>query len=474
MSSPNQDRLNSWKEIAAHLGRDVRTVRRWEKERKLPVHRPPGDARSAVYAFRSEIDAWLSSTPGLPSENRDVPSGLPQVFGVRVATGSTMESVIGFGHPKIHLPAALASGHLRGRWLAIIELLALILATLAAVWALHTLGGSEGVGSVTISGQQLLAWGNGKVVWSYDFGQRVRDLDPEELGDKVRIEDLFGDGNKEIVVAAPLLQTEQGGVSSDGLYCFTAKGKLLWRREFRELVHFGGEDSGPQWEVAKLFVVGEGTGKQIWFSICSYPKSVSVVISADGRGKLTRHFVNYGHLRTISEVTGSKGRFIEAGGINNEYDSAALAVLSESVASGHSPETASLSACEGCPTGEPFRYVLFPRTEVNRVLGPAYNDVRRFLSSGSEFEVMTGEAPGPGLRDWALYSFSADFAPVGVILSDNYWEDHRRLIAEGRIGHSLEACPERLKPIVVRVWSPEGGWSKVELPQLAKAAKRGN
>jgi hypothetical protein len=31
------DRLDSWKEIAAHLKRDVRTVQRWEKEHGLPV-----------------------------------------------------------------------------------------------------------------------------------------------------------------------------------------------------------------------------------------------------------------------------------------------------------------------------------------------------------------------------------------------------------------------------------------------------
>jgi hypothetical protein len=52
-------RLDSWKEIATYLGRDVRTVRRWEKERALPVHRLPGSGRRAVFAYRSEIDEWL-------------------------------------------------------------------------------------------------------------------------------------------------------------------------------------------------------------------------------------------------------------------------------------------------------------------------------------------------------------------------------------------------------------------------------
>jgi len=32
-------RLESWKEIAAYLGRDVRTAQRWERLGGLPVHR---------------------------------------------------------------------------------------------------------------------------------------------------------------------------------------------------------------------------------------------------------------------------------------------------------------------------------------------------------------------------------------------------------------------------------------------------
>jgi hypothetical protein len=55
--------LNSWKEIATYLGRGVRTVQRWESELRLPVHRPRGKNRSAVLAFREELDDWLRRTP---------------------------------------------------------------------------------------------------------------------------------------------------------------------------------------------------------------------------------------------------------------------------------------------------------------------------------------------------------------------------------------------------------------------------
>jgi Tol biopolymer transport system component len=50
-------RLNSWKEIAAYLKCSERTVRRWEEE-GLPVHRHPHKAKAAIYAYKTEIDAW--------------------------------------------------------------------------------------------------------------------------------------------------------------------------------------------------------------------------------------------------------------------------------------------------------------------------------------------------------------------------------------------------------------------------------
>ena len=53
-----ENRLESWKEIATYLQRDVRTARRWELEEGLPVHRHSHKSRSSVYAYPSEIDAW--------------------------------------------------------------------------------------------------------------------------------------------------------------------------------------------------------------------------------------------------------------------------------------------------------------------------------------------------------------------------------------------------------------------------------
>ena len=56
-----EDRLDSWKEIAAYLNRDVTTVQRWEKREGMPVHRHLHDKMWSVYASRTDLDAWVRS-----------------------------------------------------------------------------------------------------------------------------------------------------------------------------------------------------------------------------------------------------------------------------------------------------------------------------------------------------------------------------------------------------------------------------
>lgn len=67
-SSPQPDspRLESWDQIAFHLGITKRQAQRWEHELGLPIHREGRRKRAAVFAFTGELDAWrgrLSSPP---------------------------------------------------------------------------------------------------------------------------------------------------------------------------------------------------------------------------------------------------------------------------------------------------------------------------------------------------------------------------------------------------------------------------
>src|SRR5450755_101729 len=59
--TPGDERLDSWKEVAAYLKREVRTLHRWEAQEELPIHRHLHKERGSVYAYKSELDSWWNN-----------------------------------------------------------------------------------------------------------------------------------------------------------------------------------------------------------------------------------------------------------------------------------------------------------------------------------------------------------------------------------------------------------------------------
>jgi|SRR5579862_6553150 len=109
-------RLDSWKEIAAYLSRDVRTAIRWEAERGLPVHRVPGGKRTAVFSYTQEIDAWLVSQSEAGSRRPEEPLA-SEDRGTLAATMPPPQPVVdpgpkslgpGVGRPYLHAALVVA------------------------------------------------------------------------------------------------------------------------------------------------------------------------------------------------------------------------------------------------------------------------------------------------------------------------------------------------------------------------------
>jgi len=90
------DRLDSWKEIAVYLRREVRTVQRWEKREGLPVHRQIHLKAGTVCAFKHEIDTWLKirchpsseAVPQVRHSNQSVDWSSPMKLVARCAGNS--------------------------------------------------------------------------------------------------------------------------------------------------------------------------------------------------------------------------------------------------------------------------------------------------------------------------------------------------------------------------------------------------
>ncbi len=73
MGEGQDKRLNGWKAIAAYLGREERTARRWEAERGLPVHRVPGGGSGTVWADSQELADWLGDRQGQAAQEQETP-----------------------------------------------------------------------------------------------------------------------------------------------------------------------------------------------------------------------------------------------------------------------------------------------------------------------------------------------------------------------------------------------------------------
>lgn len=113
---PASDRLDSWKEIAAYLKRDERTVRRWEKSEGLPVRRHNHARQASVYALKLELDAWWHNT----HDRRQGAEAADPELAPAAASVATVEA-----------PAAAA--HLRRLWRAAALCLFAVI-TIVAAW----------------------------------------------------------------------------------------------------------------------------------------------------------------------------------------------------------------------------------------------------------------------------------------------------------------------------------------------------
>src|SRR4051794_40980885 len=108
---PSPERLDSWKAIADYLHRDVGTVRRWEKTLRLPVRRVPGRRGHSVFAYVSEIEVWLQTTPlsdVVPAE----PAAAPDTSAIMPATVRMpwWKPALRVGVPLMAIVGALAVG----------------------------------------------------------------------------------------------------------------------------------------------------------------------------------------------------------------------------------------------------------------------------------------------------------------------------------------------------------------------------
>jgi len=422
-------RLNSWKEISAYLGKDVRTAIRYAKDRGMPVHRVPGGKRGAVYAYAHELDAWLSN-----------------------------------GAAKRQAVEPESARRAPWRWLiAAAGVAALAVTVLAARhWIIP-----ENPVSVTLAASKLTAYGEDRrPLWSHQFPQPVREFSGDELARRVRLVDLDGDGRPEILAATRLTES----LWRDQLWCFSSSGKLLWQYSPEMTLRSASRQYTGPWHFKDVVVGGSGEEKFTWVAVGHHTWWPSFIVRLEAAGRAVIQFEHSGSLFVLEHHQTPEGGYLLAGGLNNEYDSAILAVLKDDQAPAASPQPpGSRFRSEQPPAGGPYRYFLLPPTELHALVSPApYNQTKVIHSASDGVQVWTDEENRGPLTLTAVYEFSAGLDPKGFTLGSGYRKVHLRLEREGKLHHTIEQCPERRGPKELRRWTPIEGWSDILVPAATR------
>ena len=458
-------RLDGWKAIAEYLDRDSRTLQRWRNERGLPIYRVPGARGGTVFAYPHELDSWLREAPLARN-------------GAVVAGDQTADANTDAAMPGETMAQGARLARIPAAWRASTRYLAVGSALLGA---LITVGTARFVRSsppavpsamegAEVRGENLVALDADKrTVWTFKVppqSGRLSNDEPPYLRAAFPL-DLNADGQRELIALI-------GGQKTPELaetYALSASGTLLWR--FMPDFSFKFDTNlfqGP-WRIWTWLV--PPAGELLWMSFIHQTWWPSFVVALDRTGQSTLRFVNTGYIDALGRLPTDGGVFVLAGGSNNEYDAASLAVLAEQGGPATSPHESSLwRMCDRCPRDGPSRYFLFPRSELNVEARNERNFVHSFsrYDDGS-FEVTVRERTDPPLR--AVYRFFPDLQPEWVAMSDSYWEMHRQLSQAGELNHSAEQCPIRRDGVTVRAWDAETGWRDVVVPYGFQTTPKG-
>ncbi len=462
---PASDRLDSWKEIAAYLKRDIRTVQRWEENEGLPVRRHLHRRQGSVYAYKLELDAWWHNHSSATSITEDVApfatddKPTPTEPTDAETNGNSPHAAIveptqqEESRRLLNLPQWIPRKAPIPIWIATVVLLAGLVSSL--FWGLGRHAGKIPVASVYLSGNQLVALNsNGTKVWSHTYSRPPGSSHLYPVSAEVPCHDQEADA---------LVSVAWNDGESHELDCFTNTGILTWSFRLRDTLTFGSQVFSPPWIVQGLEVFRVNGDGRIAVALHHDVWWPSAVVLLDTQGRTVGTFVNSGWILALKAVNTSSGTLLLAGGSSNSGDGAMLAVLEPANLSGSSPERAgSIYECKSCGPGRPLKYFIFPRSEVNIAAGEELSFTSLDKSSEMIF-ARTQEGTGTGRYETAegIFTFSPEINLMNAAYSDGYWYAHRELEESGAIKHSENQCPDRFGPRHILSWDPQNGWKEI-------------
>jgi hypothetical protein len=422
-------RLDSWKEIAAYLGKDAGTARRWERARGLPVHRVPGGKGTSVYAYTAEIDAWLVSA-GQESADEDTQADSS--------------------------PASRRHAPLPRVWVWAATSLAVI--SVVAAWTLLPLESHVDPSSVQvhITEQSVNAVnGEGRQLWTYPLAEGWRHIKTEVSAYSAIV---TGTHPRVYFVTSHRQKPNSDTVEGGEFTALDLDGRPQFTFRFFDNVRFGGKPYGEPWAVTAFSALDGDPAPRLAVAAHHWLWGPSLLAILDGKGNRLGTFANDGWIEQLEWLSPDRLVF---GGFSESKNGGMVGLLDPRELDGQSPEPpASPHYCDTCGKHLPLRMIVMPRTEVNLMTASRFN--RAIIErAGDRVIVRTVEVPaadGQGAAD-AIYEFSPTLELISASFGEYYWRIHDRLAAEKKIDHDREHCPFRNGPGPISIWSPASGWT---------------
>lgn len=426
--------LNGWKEIAAFLGRSVRTVQRWEKDFGLPVRRFGLSKPESVFAIPREIDAWLETAQGVSA---------------RTGAG-TAESARGASAAADAPDARRAQEPLfPKRWVIRMATAAMIYTVVIAagllLWGDRILDRrADRTAPVAVPSDWqvdldslVVSDGRGNLLWKRSFARELIPADPGNLSTPPRgaiggITDLEGDGRREVwLVARP-----RDAPAESALYVFEHDGRLRWSFRPDVKVRFGEDAFGPSWLVDRGFVTpnpGGGPGRALWVSMVDLALFPSAIQRLDPKtgAPLSAYWTNGSIVAAALDASTSPPK-LYVGACYNETRAGSLSVLDALNPTGSAPATLEKYRCMDCPPGEPLAFLVFPkpsRFAGSDATGPVETITPQ--SDGSVGVRVRHAVSGPAAHAVGVFQLDASLAPVSVDTADGYLAVYNSLVERG-------------------------------------------
>jgi hypothetical protein len=470
--SPPSDRLDGWKEVAAHIGRGVRTAQRWERDLGLPVRRLGTGGGEVVYAFKEDLDSWLARHSRLGvTEHEQIAAesssnGSGDGGGEAEARGADRDAgprTVTASSPGTSQPARQPAGPPAG-WRRRTVWFVAAAAMLAALGALgwFQLARSPESGSpvgtdraeppaepteLEVVGDALNVRGpNHELLWSHSFDVPLLEISPSTPAGRrallllSSIRDLKQSGQKDVLVA-------RSSPDDRRLYCFDHSGNVRFRHRVDADIRFGAY-ACSEIRLNRLFMdVDSGNRGTFWIAghdkLGQFP-AVLRHLDADGRA-IGEDYWSAGFISAMAAVDLGGRRVVLVGSSANETGGAALAVF-EGPVRGAAPSANPAYRCSGCPTGGPSPYLVFPRSRLQKEMGvcAAVFEIASTAVGTIQVTVVVAGVPGHdepvGL---AYYTLDRDFRVVDAKLGSGFGTVQRQYEAKEWVSASTRFRGDR-------------------------------